>query len=240
MIQLHQFPRTWGIPNPSPACLSVETYLRMCGIPFEIVETRNAGKGPKAKLPLLVEDGEVIADTGLILDHLKRRHGDPLDGRLSAERRAQGHLIRRTFEENLYWVGLHMRWLDEAGWQEIQQPYFGHLSPVGRRTIPPLVRLGMRAALAIQGLGRHRQDAIYAAGAADLSAASALLGEDPYLGGDEPASVDAVVYGFLANLYWVPIESPLKAHALSLGNLVRHAERIRERYFAGEGRGAGR
>lgn len=237
MLQLHQFPRTWDIPNPSPACLTVETYLRMCGLPFEVVATRNAGKGPKAKLPLLVDDGVVVPDAGQIIEHLRRKYGDRLDGRLTAEQRARAHVIRRTFEENLYWVGLYMRWVDEGGWGAIQRPYFGHLPALGRAVVPPLVRLGMRVTLSLQGTGRHRRDEVYAAGCDDLQAVAQLLGGDDYLGGDEPASVDAVVHGFMANLLWVPIESPLKDHARSLPNLVAHAERIRARYFTSETEG---
>lgn len=232
MLELHQFPRTWEIPNPSPACLAVETYLRMSELPFRVVSTRNAGKGPKTKLPVLVDDGTVVSDVSLIFEHLKGKYGDRLDARLSPARRATGHLIRRTFEENLYWVGLYMRWLDEGGWGAIQEPYFGHLSGLGRWAVPSLVRAGMRATLHLQGMGRHSRDEVYALGSADLSAVSLLLGDERYFGGDEPSSVDAVVYGFLANLYWVPIESPLKEHARSLPNLLAHAERVRERYYS--------
>jgi glutathione S-transferase len=234
MIELHQFPRTWDIPNPSPACMAVETYLRMAGLPFTVVATRNPGKGPKAKLPLLVDDGEVVPDAGFILEHLKKKYGDRLDGKLDADRRARAHCLRRTFEESLYWVGLHMRWIDDAGWRAIQAPYFGHLSPLARVAVPPLVRLGMRATLAMQGLGRHDPDEILAIGSADLSAASAMLGDEPYFGGDAPASIDAIAHGFLANLYWVPIASRLLEHARSLENLVAHTHRVRERFYPPE------
>lgn len=235
MLELHQFPKTWDIPNPSPACMTVETYLRMVGLPFTIVETRNAGKGRKAKLPLLVDDGEVVCDAGFIIEHLKRKHGDPLDGPLDPARRAHAHGLRRTFEESLYWVGLQLRWIDETGWKAIQQPYFGHLSPLSRWAVPPLVRLGMRATLKMQGLGRHDRDEILAIGCADLSAASALLGEEPYFGGAAPASIDAIAHGYLANLLWVPIDSPLREHARSLDNLVAHAARIRDRFYSAPG-----
>ncbi len=232
MIQLHQFPKTWDIPNPSPACLAVETYLRMARLPFEVVSTRNAGKGRKAKLPVVVDDGEVLHDVGFIFAHLKRKYGDVLDGRLDAEQAARAHCLRRTFEESLYWVGLRLRWVDEAGWRAIQAPYFGHLPSVGRWLLPPLIRAGMRATLSMQGMGRHTPEEVFAIGAADLSAASALLGDQAYFGGAEPASVDAIVHGFLANLLWVPIDASLREHGLSLPNLVAHSARIRDRFFS--------
>ena len=32
MLKLYQFERTWGIPNLSPFCCKIETYLRMADI----------------------------------------------------------------------------------------------------------------------------------------------------------------------------------------------------------------
>ena len=34
-IKLYQFPPALGLPNASPFCMKLETYLRMAGLPFE-------------------------------------------------------------------------------------------------------------------------------------------------------------------------------------------------------------
>ena len=56
MITLHQFARVWDIPNLSPFCSKVETYLRMAGIPYEVADaippTAPKGKLPYTKRPL--------------------------------------------------------------------------------------------------------------------------------------------------------------------------------------------
>ncbi len=231
MIKLYQFPPLWQVTSPSPACVAVETYLRMAALPFESVPSRNPGKGPKAKLPVIDDGGTVVSDLEAIFAHLKARHGDPLDRRLSDTQRAQMLLLRRTFEEHLYWVGIYLRWIDDAGWRAVRVPYSAHLPLVARLLLPRLVRAGMRLAMFFQGMGRHERDEVYARGRADLSAASALLGEAPYFGGEAPCSFDAVAYGFMANLLWVPIESPLLDHTRTLPNLVAHAERVRDRYY---------
>lgn len=36
MIELHQFRPFWGLPNASPFCMKVETYLRFRGIPYKV------------------------------------------------------------------------------------------------------------------------------------------------------------------------------------------------------------
>ena len=45
MIKLFQFPPYWGLPNASPFCMKVETYLRMTGIPYQNVYVRDPRKG---------------------------------------------------------------------------------------------------------------------------------------------------------------------------------------------------
>src|SRR5258708_2484691 len=98
MITLHQFESNWGLPNFSPFCMKVETYLRMAELPFEI-KIGDVRKAPKGKLPFIEDDGKVVADSEHILDHLKQKYGDKLDEKLDNVERALAHVIRRTFEE---------------------------------------------------------------------------------------------------------------------------------------------
>jgi glutathione S-transferase len=75
MIKLHQFPLVFG-RNVSPFALKLETWLRLAGLPYELVPTRNPGQGPKGKLPFIVDDdGTVVADSSLIIEHLVRTRG---------------------------------------------------------------------------------------------------------------------------------------------------------------------
>ena len=40
MITLHQPPRAWGMPNVSPFCVKLETYLRMTGVEYQVAPPR--------------------------------------------------------------------------------------------------------------------------------------------------------------------------------------------------------
>jgi hypothetical protein len=44
--------------------------------------------------------------------------------------------------------------------------------------------------------------------------------------GPTPTSVDAGIYGFIANIYFYEIETPLKRFVASQPNLVRHCTAI--------------
>ena len=83
MIRLHQFAPAFGLPNASPFCMKLETYLRMASLPFELVNSGDVLKAPKRKLPYIDDDGTLVADTSFIIEHLKARYGDPLDAALS-------------------------------------------------------------------------------------------------------------------------------------------------------------
>ena len=67
MIRLHQFKRQWGIANPSPFCMKVETYLRMTGLAYEVIEEASPLNAPKKKAALHRRRGE--GDPGLGFHH---------------------------------------------------------------------------------------------------------------------------------------------------------------------------
>lgn len=51
MIKLYQFEPAFGLPNASPFCMKVETYLRMAGLPYEIARNADIRKRRKGKCP---------------------------------------------------------------------------------------------------------------------------------------------------------------------------------------------
>ena len=55
-----------------------------------------------------------------------------------------------------------------------------------------------------------------------------LVPADGYVHGAQPTSIDAGIYGFIANIHFYDIETPLKRFASSQQNLVRHCVAIHE------------
>jgi hypothetical protein len=43
-----------------------------------------------------------------------------------------------------------------------------------------------------------------------------------FLHGEKPTSIDAGIYGFLANIYFYDIKTPLKEFVVAHANLARH------------------
>ncbi len=46
--------------------------------------------------------------------------------------------------------------------------------------------------------------------------------------GDKPTGIDAGLYGFVANIYFYDIDTPLKQFVVAHDNIVRHCRAIHE------------
>jgi len=127
--------------------------------------------------------------------------------------------------DDLYWVMSYSRWKDDRFW-----PAF---SAALLREHPTLTEAGLTKAKEFnaqryyyQGIGRYAPADAYTRGLADLQVLSHLVPDDGYLHGAKATSIDAGVYGFIANIYFYDIDTPLKQFVAAHANLVRHCEAI--------------
>jgi glutathione S-transferase len=230
MITLYQPPRAWGLPNPSPFCVKLETYLRMAGIPYEVKQGSMA-RAPKGRIPYVKLGGQLLGDSALIIERLKQEHGDPLDARLTPEQRALAVAAQRLIEDHLYFAGAWLRWTSDAGWPYLCQAFRPMLPPLIGGAIMKRIRKAFIRHLQAHGMGQHSHAEILAFACQDITALSTLLGDRPFFLGDEPTTIDASLYGFLIQQMEVPWESELKRHARGHANLVAYVERMRLRYW---------
>ena len=233
MIKLYQFAPAFGLPNASPFCMKLETYLRMAALPFEAppASMQRLMQAPKGKMPYIEDEGRLLADSTLIIDYLKQRYGDRLDAWLDAEQRAIALAFARLIEENLYWALLYTRWIDPAGWAMTREAFFGSMPVPLKWFVPGLARRGLRQQLHGQGMGRHDAAQIIAIGRRDITALADFVGDKPYFMGAQPCTLDASAYATLANLIWPPLESALKLHAAGYPQLEAYCRRMRQRYY---------
>jgi glutathione S-transferase len=242
MIKLYAAAPAWNVPNVSPFVLKVDCYLRMVGLPYELVRFQfpeEVAQLPKGKIPYIEDQGQKIADSGFILEYLQTTYGDRLgEQRLNPREQAIALGLRRLMEEHLYWVICYARYMEDTIWEQYKHILFyvlfgryGH-SPSEVETVAAQARERIRSYLHGHGLGRHTKEEIYALGEADVTALSAYLEDRPYFLGEEPTSLDATAYGFLANILYVGYETPLEAHAKTLPNLWAYGDRMRQRYYS--------
>lgn len=231
MIRLFQFAPALGLPNASPFCLKLETWLRMAGLDYEVVITPDPRKTPLGKLPVIEHDGRHIADSGCAIAYLEKACNVRLNASLNPAERAHAHALMRMIEEHDYWAALYFRWLDDSGWEATREAFFGSMNPVARGIATRLVRSKIRRDARGHGLALHSADEICRRFEEDMKVLAVSLGERPYFGGYQPANIDASAYGLLAQVLQAELRTPLRELAGQHPNLLEYVARMRERYF---------
>ena len=236
------FPPGTNTPDMSPFVVKLETWLRMSGIPYE-GRTGTRRDMPKGKLPAALIDGKLIADSSVIIAHLQQQDPRALrDSHLGALQLAQSEAIKALAESQLYFVGVYLRWCVDEGFERYrpllrdyalrsvpswQRPLVPVISPL----LLPRIRRYMIGQARQQGIGRHGVDEVVEIGKRGVQALATLLGQQDYLFGDEPSTVDASVFGQLHTLIRHPFPGPLQDYALAQPALVAYHDRIWARYW---------
>ena len=224
MITLYSYPELFGVADNNGYGLAVFAFLKLAKIPFEHRHVFDASAAPRRQLPYIVDDDEVVGDSDAIIAHLIGKYGSTLDDGLIGAQRDMRHLVMRLLDD-LYWVMSYSRWKDDAFWPSFRDALL--------REHPSLTDEGLRKAQEFnaqryfyQGIGRYEPEAAYARGIADLQVLANLVPANDYVFGQNPTSVDAAVYGFIANILFYPINTPLKQYVAAQANLVRHCNAV--------------
>ena len=129
--------------------------------------------------------------------------------------------------DDLYWVMSYSRWKDERYWPSFRDALM--------REHPSLTTEGLKKrgssifnVTISRASAATRRRRLTRAALPILKVLTDLIPAG-YMHGQQPTSVDAGIYGFIANIYFYAIETPLKQFVLSQQNLVRHCTAIHER-----------
>ena len=83
-----------------------------------------------------------------------------------------------------------------------------------------------------QGIGRLKKEVVLKMAEADLETVSLALGDKPFVLGNEPSDIDAVVFGFFAHAtYLGPTNQEIPKLVAKFDNLVAHTQRIKDKYW---------
>jgi glutathione S-transferase len=224
VITLYSYPELFGVADNNAYGLKVFAFFKLTRVPFAHEHIFDASAAPRGQLPYIIDDGEMIGDSDAIIAHLIGKYRLTIDDGLTGAQRDTRHLVIRMLDD-LYWVMSYSRWKDEAFWPSFRDAL--------RREHPSLTEEGLRKAQVFnsqryyyQGIGRYAPAAAYARGIADLQILANLLSANDYMFGQSPTSIDACIYGFIANILFYPIETPLRQFVVSHPNLVRHCTDI--------------
>ncbi|GLR91882.1 glutathione S-transferase family protein [Bradyrhizobium iriomotense] len=224
MLTLYSYPQLFGVADNNGYGLKVYAFLKLAGVPFVHEHVFDASAAPRGQLPYVVDDGETIGDSETIIAHAITKYRLTIDAALSRDARRTNLLVTRMLDD-LYWVMSYSRWKDDR--------YCPAFCSAFMAQHPQINAEGLEKAKAynaqryyFQGIGRYTPEQAYARGLADLKVLAEIVPAQGYVHGAAPTSVDAGIYGFIANIYFFPIPTPLKAFVDAHKNLVAHCEAI--------------
>lgn len=224
MITLYSFPELFGVADNNPYGLKAFAFLKLTGLAFKHEHIFDSKSAPRGQLPYIADNGNIVGDSDTIVTYLKEKYQLPIDSHLTESQFTIGHLIGRTLE-NLYWVMSYSRWKDPKYWPLFKNEMLNSHSVVTSDAMEAARQYNFDR-YHYQGIGRYEPDQVYARGIADLRAIAALMPKRGFLFGAEPSSIDASVYGFIANILFFNIETPLKQFVASHAELVHHCNAV--------------
>jgi glutathione S-transferase len=220
MVTLYSYPELFGVADNNGYGLKVYAFMRLARLPFVHEHIFDASAAPRGQLPYILDDGMAVGDSESIIAYLTNKYQLTVDAALTASERRLNLLVARLLDD-LYWVMSYSRWKDERFWPAFQAALL--------REHPALTEAGLAKArdfnaqrYYFQGIGRYTPDEAYRRGLADLDALDDIVSSGTYVHGAQPTSVDAGIYGFIANIHFSDIQTPLKELASSRPSLVRH------------------
>jgi glutathione S-transferase len=227
MIHLYAYPQMFGLPDNNPFGLKVETFLRLAKIDYTIehtIDTKNALRG---QLPYIIDDGVLVSDSNQIISYLSKKYNLHLDNLLIEAQKKLQFLITRTLDCHLYWVISYSRWQDERYWPSFKAEFLKQAPNMSETDLDKAREYNIKK-YHFQGIGRYESEDIYQSGIDDLTVLDRLLGDNDFLFGGDIHSIDACCYGFLANIYYFEIETPLRKFISDETSLGQYTNRVRK------------
>ena len=224
MITLHQYPPAFGLSSLSPFCIKVEVFLKMARLPYQVKQERNPARGPKGKMPFIVDENETVADSSFILEHLMQKYG--LEHFAVSDPAALA--FQTLIEEGLYFILLYSRWVDEDGYKVVQDSFVPLFPPLLGKPFLAHIRKNLTRQARAQGLGRHTKTQVYELGQKQIDALAQFLGERRFFFEERFTSFDASAFAFLLTILNQPIASPLQQRVLQHKNLCDYVIRLEE------------
>ncbi|XP_026998492.2 failed axon connections homolog [Tachysurus fulvidraco] len=225
-IILHQFSRPVLSPSLYPLCLKIETYLRMVDLPYQThFDGRLSAQG---KMPWIEYNHERVSGMEFIIEFLEKKLGVSLNKGLSAKEEAIAHTITKMVDEHLHWMIAYCQWVENVD----ETRHMLGMCELLQWSVCELNGSLVKREMYCHGTGRFNTHLIHTLLEKDLRTLSTLLGDKKYIMGSKVSSVDAAVFGHLAQVMWtLPGSGPEQLLKGELPNLVHYCERIRRKFW---------
>lgn len=236
MLKLFATPRYEGLLGGiSPFVYKLETWIRLAGIPYEIVQrcpTQLMADAPQGTMPYVELNGEIMGNSDLIIERLKELYNDPLnDTRLTPAQHAQGHLIQTLCEYEILCIIAHDRWVN-GDHKTFGQFILAAVPEEGREGAIKEFRKYVVQRTKDFIIGRYESEVIWKMFRRDLEVLTECLGDGPWLFGDKPSTYDTAMFGQIASTVHFPLPNPGVLISREYRKLVEYCDMAREAFSA--------
>ncbi|MBK8202570.1 MAG: glutathione S-transferase family protein [Bdellovibrionales bacterium] len=232
MITLIQFPKSPNCPSYSPFCLKMETYLKVANVPYENKFTVSMTGSKKKKMPMILDQGELIEDSGLIIEHLKQKHGVDLDKHLAIEQKAIAKAFQWLCEKSLVDIVVHFRWVDQTNWPKFREVIFRGAPWFIKGTVANIMAKSIKKTLHKHGIGRFTDAEKLKILDDNLSAISSYLGTKKFFFGDQVSTIDVILYSFLVQVDPRGVVGQFEGVLNKYPNLTKYVDQFTKTYWS--------
>ncbi|CAD7702762.1 unnamed protein product [Ostreobium quekettii] len=242
---LHKWSAGWGLPSLSVGCIQVEAVLRFAGLNVYAQHSRLPGSSPTGQFPALEHDNDLVGapvgtgDEGefdamrAVMEYIKGQ-GEDVDGHLTNAQRGELAGMVALVQVALEPATLYTTWIEPEGFKKYQKAYSGVLP----WPLDHVVAWETRRAVVKKLEGISPQKIFEEAVAAIESIADFIEGQQSkgsYCFGDQPSSLDALMYGHLQYYRMAPVAAPiLQRKVTANASLLRYLDSISSRFFQEE------
>ncbi|XP_076443339.1 metaxin-1-like [Babylonia areolata] len=236
-MEIHVWKGDWGLPSIDPNCLAVLAYCKFSGVPVEVKLTGNPWRSPTGQLPCLRHKDVKENRVHEIFAYLRKQNWG-CDFELSTKQSADVLAFSSMLEEKLLPALLHLWWIDSKTYVDFTRPWYTKIIPFPLNFFLPGRRqkaASMRVFLTKGGENINDSDVeakIYKEAKECINLLSYKLGNNEYMCGRQPSSLDALVFGYLAPILKAPLPSnQLQTHLRQCDSLCSLLNKILQRFF---------
>jgi len=208
MLTLLTFSKGFGLFSLSPFCVKAAYLLQASGQKWQREDLIEPSEMPHRKLPVLRTDDGLIGDSEAIRGWLESKGAD-FDPGLSDLQKAWSRGLIRMADEHLYFHLVMDRWGNDEGWPTIRDQLFGAIPEPARSPVADGIRAGLLTGLETQGIARFSSQERLETIERDLQAITTIVGQSPFLFGDQPTAADMSVAPVLAAISATPVQTAL-------------------------------
>ncbi|KAK7480011.1 hypothetical protein BaRGS_00028744 [Batillaria attramentaria] len=236
-MELHVWKGDWGLPSVDPNCLAVLAYCKFSGVPLDVKVTGNPWRSPTGELPNLRHNEVSETKVHNIFSYLRKQNWGS-DFELSTKQCADVVAFSSMLEEKLLPALLHLWWIDGRTYVDFTRPWYTRMIPFPLNFFVPGRKqkaASLRVFLTKGGENITDSDVetkIYKEAKECLNLLSYKLGDQDFMFGRQPSSLDALVFGYLAPILKAPLPSnQLQTHLRQCDNLCNMCNKILQQFF---------